>query len=188
METYGGQLQTLAIAAVGFLCLLIGIALSTTGIFAYLLYRAASEMKEDAEGFARFHRDVCNLVSVELAKLGGQVEAGLTKLDATSLREASVSIQRTAKNLASTTAMLYKLVLSQEGAGAVIEDTLASDLDPETGLPFVDDALPQAKAFVDQLRAAQRQAASQAQAGMKPLPDIEDGWIQDEAEFGVGNG
>lgn len=180
-------MTSLGIAAVGFLCLLLGLVLSLLAFAAFLLYRSAKDIHLAAESIAQAATAQIQNNSSQIKELRLEVSAGLKKLDATSLQEAAISIQRTSKNLAVTTTMLYKLVLSQEGSSGVIEDTLQSEISPVTGLPITPQDLEKketAQALLNEIHQRRQQAeAQQDLPQMQPHMDIEEAWQLDEDEF-----
>lgn len=180
-------MTSLGIAAVGLLCLLLGLVLSLLAFAAFLLYRAAKDIQLSAETIAQAATAQIQTNSSQIKELRLEVSAGLKKLDATSLQEAAISIQRTAKNLAATTTMLYKLVLSQEGSSGVIEDTLQSEISPTTGLPITPQDLEKketAQALINEIHQRRAQAAEvDDRVPVVPAMDIEEAWQLDEEEF-----
>jgi hypothetical protein len=161
--------------------------LSLLAFAAFLLYRAAKDIQLASAEIAQAATATTQLNTAQLKELRLEVSAGLHKLDATSLQEAAVSIQRTGKNLAATTTMLYKLVLSQEGSAGVIEDTLQSEISPVTGLPITQQDLERketAQALINEIHQRRSQAAEiDDRVPVQPAMDIEEAWQMDEDEF-----
>lgn len=170
----------LSTAAVGLLCLLIGICLSALALTAFLLHRAAVSLRDQTH---RQHQTMTNQLtrnSAEVYQLKLEVAAGFVKLDSDSLREAAVSISRTGKNLAATTSMLYKLVLSQPGAGDVVEDVLSQDI-PQNPMDTL--SHDRAQAMINDIQ--RRAGVPQGEPGpaQQPPMDLEQAWMADEGEF-----
>lgn len=171
-------MTTLAIAAVGLLCLLIGITLSALALCAFLLYRAATSLRDQTH---RQHQTMTNQLtrnSAEIHQLQMEVASGFVKLDSESLREAAVSIARTGKNLANTTSMLYRLVLTQPGAGDVVEDVLGQDIPQDPTDPI---SSSRAQAMINDIQRRAGIPQGDPTPQQSPPMDIGDAWAADES-------
>jgi hypothetical protein len=175
----------LGTAAVGLLCFLIGITLAALGICSFLLYRAASTIREQTISAHESLTRHLDRHSAEIYQLKLELTTGLSKLNASELRDAAVSISRTGKNLASTTAMLYKLVLSQPDAGAVVEDVLRQDVDLDEdggdgGRGHLSSS--RAQAMINEIHQRAGMAPESSPPQQAPM-DLEQAWAADESEY-----
>lgn len=184
----------LALVSLVALGLALGIVLCLISVAAYLLYTAAKTLAANSAAASLSLADLVRNLTTQLQHLRTEVSAALTKLDAAQLHEASLQIRRDANRLARTVAMLYKLALSQDGASAIAAEELGDrDVNPYTGTAYVDDTLADiesGRATQESVRASLQQTAAErihaenvAKKTQRPLPDLDQAWRMDEAEY-----
>jgi hypothetical protein len=170
--------EPFAFAALG---LLLGVVLCLIAACAYHLYASARKMQAETELSTKLSNELIRSNTSAISRLDDRVSSALTKLDAAQLHEASLSIQRSALRLARAVGMLHKLAYAQDGATALAAED-AEDFDRET--------LPADPTPVDALNyqqwlhqgVAERQRVESVVRPPRPLPDIQEGFDQDEAE------
>lgn len=194
-------MESLALGALG---LLFGVVFCIIAFSAYLLYQAAKKQQELSLAEAKRMGEIAQENFRAIDQLRLEVSAALTRLDATQLHDAATQIRRSSAKLARTVGMLYKLTLSQEGAGAILAEELEDELrqqnqsaarpSPYAGDMSVTGSAPElspedAKAYEEHLRQrAQEQLKRQAMAQDLPhLPDIQEAYEEEEKEAGVEN-
>jgi hypothetical protein len=172
-------MESLAFSLIG---LVFGIVLCLIAFSAFLLYRAARDLRGQASLQDTRLVQLLTQNSQEIHALKTEVSAALTKLDAAQLHEAALSIQRSALRLARAVGMLHKLAFAQEGAPGIA----AAELDEADfeGLP-ADPQPADIASFQNYLRQRAEEKSRLEQVVVRPanpLPDIQDGHDLDAEE------
>jgi hypothetical protein len=195
-------LQTFGLLAAG---ILLGLVFALLAVAAYQLYSASARLNQYTKSAIDTVAHSLSSNSTQMQHLRTELMAALTRLDAAQLHEASLSLQRTSRQFARTTAMLTRLAYAQEGmagvaasevteAEAEAEDFTRRSVPPYSRAFTPDPATsPMSAADVEHYQEHLRQkmaaadSASQvadlATSSRAPLPDIDDGWRMDRKDF-----
>jgi hypothetical protein len=168
----------LALIAIGLFGLLFGILMALVGVMAWTLHRAAASQRLQSEETAT-RVTSCLLGNTRaIDKLRGEVALSLSRMDADRLHDAAAQIQAGAKQLATQTQTLSKLLFVQAGQGGSPFQPQSNgglagfpDANPMDGAFSLDDeALDDAQMLADRARWQRGMAGAETQQSYAAPP------------------